>query len=139
MPFPVDGRWITTTEAKLGVRFPASFVSAMTAHNGGAVTIQQVADELDDYTLHPFFDGSDRTRIKRTTSSIDRETTWARANIYEFPQQAVVIGANGGGDLLILLPMEDDPTTLQHTVYRYDHETGELERIADDFSDLSKS
>jgi hypothetical protein len=50
-----------------------------------------------------------------------------------------VIGSNGGGDLLVLLPMEADPTTLQHTVYRYDHETGETQRIADDFNELRKS
>ena len=29
MPFPVDGKWIQETEARLGVRFPASFVNAM--------------------------------------------------------------------------------------------------------------
>jgi hypothetical protein len=139
MPFPVDGRWITATEAKLGVRFPASFVTTMSKHNGGAVAISQGTAAHDEFSLHPFFDGSDRTRIKRTTSSIDRETTWARANIYEFPPAAVVIGANGGGDLLVLLPMDDDATTLQHTVYRFNHEAGETEPIADDFSDLSKS
>ncbi len=83
--------------------------------------------------------GSDRPRIKRTTAGIDRETAWARANIDEFPQTAVVIGANGGGDLLVLLPLEADPTTLQRTVSRFDHETGELERVAGDFDELRRS
>lgn len=29
MPFPIDAKWIAQTEAILGVRFPASFVTAM--------------------------------------------------------------------------------------------------------------
>jgi len=37
MPFPVDAKWITKTEEKLGVRFPASFVTAMSKMNGGSV------------------------------------------------------------------------------------------------------
>lgn len=139
MPFPVEARWITANEEKLGVRFPASFVTAMTKHNGGTVKVDHDTTAEDDFTLHPFFDGSDRTRIKRTTNSIDRETKWNRDNSYDFPPGAVVIGSNGTGDLLILLPMDDDPTTLQHTIYRYNHETGEADPIADDFSDLPRA
>ena len=41
MPFPVDGRWINATEAKLGVRFPASFVASMAKMNGGAVDLKR--------------------------------------------------------------------------------------------------
>jgi hypothetical protein len=54
MPFPVEGRWITAAEAKLAVRFPASFVTKISKHNGGTVSVQQVADEFYNYTLHPF-------------------------------------------------------------------------------------
>jgi hypothetical protein len=49
MPFPVEGRWITATEAKLGVRFPAAFVTKMSKHNGGTVTAAH-----DAFSLHPF-------------------------------------------------------------------------------------
>ena len=35
MPFPVDAKWIAQTEERLGVRFPASFVTAMSGMNGG--------------------------------------------------------------------------------------------------------
>lgn len=139
MSFPVEGRWIKATEEKLGVRFPASFVTKMTKHNGGTVTVQQGTAAHDEFSLHPFFDSSDRTRIKRTTSSIDRETKWNLEHDDYLPRNAVVIGNNGGGDLLVLLPIEDDPTTLQHTIYRYDHETGETEPVADDFSELPRS
>ncbi len=134
MPFPVDSQWIRQTEVKLGVRFPASFVIAMSKSNGGSVRTQ-----IDDFELFPFLDASDRTRIRRTCNSIDRETNSARNHWHGFPAGAVAIGANGGGDLLILIPMPDEPNTLQHTVYWWDHETGEVDAVADDFAELSKS
>ncbi len=134
MPFPVEIRWVNETEKKLGVRFPAAFVNSMVAMNGGSVRTW-----IDEFQLFPFLDASDRKRIQRTSSSIDRETANARKNSYGFPQNAVVIGSNGGGDLLVLLPMDDHPDTLQHTVYWWDHETGETGQVADDFGDLPKT
>jgi hypothetical protein len=134
MPFPVDVTWITQTEEKLGVRFPASFVTAMSKSNGGSVRTH-----IDQFELFPFLDASDRKRLQRTCSSIDRETLSARKNAYGFPPDAVAIGENGGGDLLVLLPMPEHPDTLAHTIYWWDHETGEVEPVADDFKDLAKS
>ena len=134
MPFPVDTKWITQTEEKLGVRFPASFVLAMARMNGGTV-----CTHIDYFELHPFLDASDRKRIQRTCGSIDRETAVARKTCYGFPPDAVVIGANGGGDLLVLMPQLENPTTLQHSIFWWDHETGEIEIVADDFSDLVKT
>ena len=134
MPFPVDAKWITQTEEKLGVRFPASFVTEMSKMNGG--TVRTCVDSFD---LFPFLDASDRKRIQRTCGSIDRETIAARKDWYGFPPDAVAIGANGGGDLLVLIPMPEHPDTLQHSVHWWDHETGEVELVADDFSDLPKT
>jgi len=134
MPFPVDAKWITQTEEKLGVRFPASFVTAMSKMNGGSVRTR-----IDHFDLFPFLDASDRKRIQRTCGSIDRETATARKDWCGFPPDAVAIGANGGGDLLVLIPMPDHPDTLRHSVYWWDHETGEIEHVADDFSDLPKT
>jgi hypothetical protein len=134
MPFPIDIRWIHQTQSKLGVKFPAAFVTAMVARNGGSVR-----STLDSWELFPFFDGSDKKRIQRTCNSIDRETANARKNWYGFPEHAVVIGNNGGGDLLVLLPTADRPEILQHSVYWWDHETGEVHHLADDFGDLEKS
>jgi hypothetical protein len=131
MPFPVDAKWIAQTEEKLGVRFPASFVVAMSKNNGGSVQTR-----IDRFTLFPFLDATDRKRIQRTCGSIDRETNTARKDWHGFPPAAVAIGENGGGDLLLFLPMADSPGTLQHTVYWWDHETGEVEPVADDFNDL---
>jgi len=95
MPFPVDTKWVHETEKKLGVKFPAGFVTSMVAMNGGSVRTS-----VDQFQLYPFLDASDRKRIQRTCSSIDRETANARKNWYGFPETAVAIGANGGGDLL---------------------------------------
>lgn len=134
MPFPVEAKWIKQAEEKLGVRFPASFVTAMSKMNGGTVRTS-----IDDFALFPFLDGSDRKRIQRTCGSIDRETITARKDRYGFPPDAVAIGENGGGDLLVLIPMPDHPDTLQHSVYWWDHDTGELELVADDFADLPKT
>jgi len=134
MSFPVDTKWIRETESKLGVRFPAGFVSAMAKMNGGTVLAS-----IDDFELFPFFDATDKKRIQRTCSSIDRETIAARKDWNGFPETSVVIGSNGGGDLLVLMPMDDHPETLQHTVYWWDHETGEINDVADDFGDLTKT
>lgn len=134
MPFPVDAKWITQTEEKLGVRFPASFVAAMSKMNGGTVRTR-----IDHFVLFPFLDASDRKRIQRTCGSIDRETIAARKDCTGFPPDAVAIGGNGGGDLLILIPMPEHPDTLQYSIYWWDHETGEIEQVADDFNDLPKT
>jgi len=134
MPFPVDSKWIAATEEKLGVRFPASYVVAMTTMNGGSVIS---GDE--SWTLYPVFDASDRKRIQRTCSSVDRESKNARETCYEFPQDAVVIGENGCGDLLVFLPMDDAPENLQHDVYYWEQETSKTIHVSDDFGDLEKT
>ena len=133
MPFPVDGKWIADTERKLGVRFPSSFVASMAKMNGGSVDVGN-----DVFSLYSFLDGTDRKRIQRTCSSICRETISMRSGEH-FQKELVVIGHNGGGDLLVLKPMTDDATTLEHTVYWWDHETSEIEAVADDFADLNKT
>ncbi|MEN1682097.1 MAG: SMI1/KNR4 family protein [Planctomycetota bacterium] len=133
MPFPVDGRWIEATQRKLGVVFPASFAIAMSKANGGAVD-----SDIDTWELFPFYDQNDKKRIQRTCNSICRETKSAREGWYGFPETAVAIGKNGGGDLLVLLPEPTDSTALRHSVYWWDHETGETYKLADDFADLSK-
>ena len=130
MPFPVDIKCIHDAEAKLGVKFPASFVVKMTKLNGSSVTA-----EIDEWQLYPFLDSSDRKRLARTCNDIVRETRSARESPH-FPTVAVAIGANGGGDHLILLPQQDAPHALSHEVFWWDHETGEINHVADDFADL---
>ena len=132
MPFPVDAKWIAETESKLGVRFPASYVVAMTQMNGGAVDV-----ETDVFWLHPFFDQSSRKRIQRTCNSVCRETATMREFEY-FQNELIAIGHNGSGDALVLKPMQNDPSCLQHAVYWWNMETSEIHHVADDFNDLNR-
>ena len=130
MPFPVDEKYILETEQKLGVKFPASFRDKMMHENGGAVETPP-----DAWDLYPFMDTSDKKRLKRTCNDIVRETTSAR-DTTGFPQDAIAIGANGGGDQLLLMP-SDNPAVLQETVFWWDHETGKTHKIADAFDKIT--
>lgn len=130
MPFPVDVQFITAAEQKLGVRFPPAYVTKMVRANGG-----EIQSQVDVWFLYPFLDTSDRTRLKRTCNDVVRETKNARARP-GFPPDAVAIGENGGGDLLLFVPQPDAPELLSSVVYWWDHETDELNHIADDFSHL---
>lgn len=130
MPFPVDIKCIHEAESKLGIKFPAAFVVKMTKLNGGSVSTPP-----DRWELYPFMDTSDRKRLARTCNDIVRETKNAK-DWPDFPPNAVAIGANGCGDQLILLPQADTPGYLSHEVFWWDHETGEVQHVADDFSDL---
>ena len=133
MPFPVDAKWIAQRR-KTRRAIPSGVCDSDVEMNGGSVRTR-----IDQFELFPFLDASDRKRIQRTCGSIDRETATARKDCYGFPRDAVAIGANGGGDLLILIPMPDHPDTLQHSVFWWDHETGAVEEVAEDFNDLPKS
>ena len=100
MPFPVDEKYIQMAEKKLGVTFPHIFRNKMMKDNGGAVETPP-----DAWQLYPFLDSSDKKRLKRTCNDIVRGTTSAKG-WPSFPDAAVVIGSNGGGDQLILMPGE---------------------------------
>lgn len=131
MPFPVDVKFVTEAERKLGVKFPASFVTRMVRSSGG-----EVDTPPDSWVLFPFLDMSDRKRLKRTCNDIVLETRKAR-EWCGFPRDGVAVAANGGGDLLVLMPRRDAPEILG-PVYWWDHETGELIFVADDFDELSQ-
>ena len=130
MPFPVDEKYIQQAEQKLGVRFPASFRERMMQDNGG-----EVETPPDAWQLYPFMDTSDKKRLKRTCNDIARETASAK-QWDSFPQDAIAIGSNGCGDQLVLT-LSDDSGVLQNAVFWWDHETGEIHKIADDFSQLA--
>jgi hypothetical protein len=83
----------------------------------------------------PSFDDSDRKRLKRTCNDIVRETTSARKGGW-FPPEAIAIGHNGGGDKLVFMA-EQESDRYADTVYWWDHETGELNQVADAFEELS--
>ena len=131
MPFPVDEKYILKAEEKLNVKFPASFREKMMKDNGG-----EVETPPDAWNLYPFFDTSDKNRIKRTSNDVVRETTVAR-EWGNFPKEAVAIGSNGSGDQLIFMRSTDDPLTLDNCVFWWDHETGNINKVADDFKEIA--
>jgi len=123
MPFPVEPRFVDSAEAKLSVRFPVAHRRALLRRNGGEIEVRP-----DDFwELFPVKDDSDTTRLKRTWDDIVRQTELARGR-HGFPQHAVVIGHDGCGNLLVLVP--DRSPELRVAVW--DHETGGLDFVAGD-------
>lgn len=133
MSFRVDSKCVQETEQKLGVTFPSMFRGMLLRDNGGSV---DAAGET--WWLHPILDTGDGKRAGRTCDDMVRETTSARSRP-GFPPAAVAIGNNGGGDELILLPKPEKPSELDPAVFRWDHKTHEVQRLAGDFSELPNS
>lgn len=130
MPFPVDSKYIRDAEEKLSTTFPSMFKGRMIGENGGSVE-----GNAEVWFLYPFLDGSDTKRLARTCNDIVRETKKMR-EWPNFPADAIAIANNGDADQLILLPKSGSPNELDPTVYWWDHETGEVQKIADDFAEL---
>jgi hypothetical protein len=129
MPFPVDIRFVKRAEEKLRRKLPSSYVARMCMRNGG-----ELAAGDDAWQLYPVLDDSDRKRLARTCNDIVRETNAAR-QWRDFPANAVAIGSNGGGDQLVLVA-DESTDRFRDEVYWWDHETGELHKVADDFQEL---
>jgi hypothetical protein len=136
MAFPVEEKFIENAEAELGVKFPESFRNNMMKLNGGCVQIpsddEVDEDELDYYELNPFYDTSDKKRIKRTCNSIVHETKIYREQ-YGLPQNLIVL-ADSDGDLLVY--KIEDNGIIDPAVYWRGRDTEELVIVADDFSEL---
>jgi len=133
MAFPVELRFIIETEKKLGAKFPLDYVRKMVIENGGEVCVPP-----DVWMLYPIFDSSDKKRLKRTCNDVVRETQYAARESPGFPDDAVAIGNNGGGDQLVLLRDKHAMEILAEEVYWWDHETSELNLVASTFGDLLK-
>jgi len=131
MTFPVDEKYIEATEKTLGVQFPTSFRAKMLEENGG-----EVEAPPDAWNLYPFFDTSDKKRLKRTSNDIVRETQSAR-KWPGFPERAIAIGSNGCGDQLVFLLKENSESVLDTPVYWWVHETGKVSKVKEDFSELT--
>ncbi|WP_439185925.1 SMI1/KNR4 family protein [Carboxylicivirga taeanensis] len=123
MPFPVEEKYIVETENEIGLKFPDSFRDKMKRENGGELIING-----NDWTIHPFFDKTDRKRISRTSNHIIYETKEAK-NWREFPKNAIVIGSDSYGNKLILLPKRFSKKKLQDIIYEWNHETGKINKV----------
>src|SRR4029078_8534863 len=102
----------------------------MMASNGG-----QVIAHDDVWELHPILDTSDRKRLKRSCNDILHETAFMR-DWPGWPENALAIGRNGGGDRLVLLKAN---RWYEPAIHVWLHDTGQLVAVASVFSDLKRS
>ena len=130
MPFPVALTYIEATAEQLSVTFPPIFVSRMQKDNGGVIDTGKIA-----FQLVPFLDSSSTKRIRRTSNHITQETLNAR-KWKGFPDNAVVIGDEGSGNLYVLLHSGEGK--LEETIYCWNHETGNTRKVANTLLELDK-
>ena len=130
MPFPIEEKYITETESELNVKFPIEFKNRMIKLNGGELIVEEF-----DFQLYPFFDKSNRKRISRTCNHIGLETKNAR-KWNNFPENGIAIASDGGGNHLVLIHNGDG--NLSNEIFFWDHEVGELEKVAEFISELDE-
>ena len=130
MPFPTTESFLLRAETELQCVFPGDYRACTLASNG-----RELSTADADWQVFPVFDDSDRKRATRSANHIVRETAAAR-QWRGFPIGGVAFAANGGGDLLVFLPHEDDPGVLAPAVYFWDHQTGKSAYIAASLSKL---
>jgi SMI1-KNR4 cell-wall len=127
MPFDLSESFVVAAERELGARLPESYRNAMLRSNGGELEANE-----DTWQQYPIADTSDRKRLTRSANHILKESEvcrgWPR-----FPQGAVAIAGNGGGDHLVFVKRGQ---AFGPAVYIWSHETGLLEKVANDFAGL---
>ena len=124
VPFPVDENRIAAAERALGRRLPDGLRDRLRQENGGEIEAAGIV-----WSLHPILDDSDRRRLRRTgTNNMVHETEEARDTFKElFPDGAVAVAGDGGGNYLLLLPDENKPRW-------WEPRTGHLEPAPTDWS-----
>lgn len=127
MPFDLHESFVLAAEQALGSRLPESYRSAMLRSNGGELKVRE-----EEWVQYPIADTSDRKRLSRSANHILKEAEvcgqWPG-----FPQDALAIAGNGAGDHLVFVRHGG---TYGPAVYVWSHETGALEKVADDFAEL---
>lgn len=127
MPFDLAESFVLAAEKALGATLPVSYRNSVLRENGGEFEAKE-----DEWQQYPITDTTDRKRLSRTANHIIKETESCRG-WPNFPEHALAIAGNGGGDQLILLK---NGALFEPTVYLWLHDTGQLIKIADDFSEL---
>lgn len=128
MPFDLDESFISAAEQLLGATLPEAYRGTMLKKNGGELEIED-----DVWQQYPIADTSDRKRISRTINHIIKETQHLKS-WPGFPEEAVAIAGNGSGDQLVLLKAG---ASFGQEIYIWAHETGQLQKIANNFSALT--
>lgn len=125
MPFDLDERDVA--EAGLGARLPESYRTAMMAKNGG-----EYEKDHRVWFFYPILDKSDKKRMARTSNHVLSETATSRTYGH-FPNDALAIASDDEGNQLVL---RRSGSEFEDAVFVWDHDTGEITRIANDFSEL---
>jgi hypothetical protein len=117
VPFPVSEQHLLEEETKLGRRLPEPLRSRLSRSNGGEIACAD-PDWDEWWRLYPVWDPTDRRTIGRTANNIVRETASLHQDLGGvFPNDAIAVGANDGGDHLIVRAGRDE-------IEIWDHETG---------------
>jgi hypothetical protein len=130
MAFDISEEQVAATEAELGRRLPPAYRSAMMVKNGCIAF-----SEEDEWDLHPIRDTSAPKRLSRSCDHVIAETRSAR-EWRGFPPEALAIGGNSAGDVMMLLPSVSDASRYGDGIFVFRHETGEVELLVEDFSVL---
>lgn len=122
----VNIRYIEELESEIGLKFTEIYKARMVEQNGGVIETMDY-----DWMLFPFFDKSDPMKIMSTYNHIGIETI--NAKVWDdFPKNAVAIGKNDFGDLIMLAPDKDHGGILSEIIYLWVRETGEVVELAKD-------
>ncbi len=127
MPFDLSEDQLRVTETEIGARFPESYRQAMMRSNGGEIHAMS-----DIWNLIPLQDTSNRKRLSRTANHVIVETR-SFSQSAAWPENAYIIADDGTGDALILFR---EGRQIKPQVFYWFHEGGDLQLVAEDFSDL---
>ncbi len=118
MAFPGSEELVAAMEARLGRRLPDAHRDRLILENGGEIKAAR-----ETWTLYPVWDATNRKTMSRTANHIVRENESLRRDWADIlPIGVIAIADNGGGDLLVIRPGQDD-------VLLWDHETGETSPV----------
>lgn len=126
MPFPASEEHIAQEEAKLIRRLPEPLRSRLSRNNGGEIACLD-PDWDEWWRLYPVWDPTDRRTVGRTANNIVRETESLRRELGGIFPEAIAVGANDGGDHLIVRAGCTE-------IEIWDHETGEVVPAALDWN-----
>ena len=121
LAFPATEECIKSAEAEIGRRLPEAYRQRLLRDNGGEVRALN-----HEWRLHPVWDPTNRKTVKRTANHILKETASAK-RWHDFPEDAVALGSDGCGNILI---SRSDENLIEF----WDHETGELEPVEVDWN-----
>jgi len=126
--FNLEEKFVLQAETELDANLPDNYKASMLRSNGGEIEVSE-----DVWEQYPIFDKSDRKRIARTCNHIIAETKSCES-FGNFPENALAIAGNGSGDQLVLLKQSN---SYSDSIYVWSHETGELDKVANNFNELT--